>query len=101
MTCLAGHAVSTNSSRKELYVKLWEPHRCTGSGPICRWTLVDTKFLDHFSKQYEKVKQRMGISEDDVFQAVTSLKRAAADAREMPRTTEAEVTNAGKDQNLA
>ncbi|KAJ0117984.1 hypothetical protein J7T55_014435 [Diaporthe amygdali] len=81
MASHARHDLNSNPSRKEIYVKLWEPHRCNGSGPICRWKLVDEGFLEGFAAQFEKVRRRIACSEEDVLEAITSIKKATADER--------------------
>lgn len=89
------HDVDTNPCRKELYAKLWELHRCNGSSPVGGWKLIDQGFLSHFLAQFEKVRQRVGISEEEVLEAVTSIKTAAADARKSGNETKLYVPASG------
>lgn len=78
-----GHEVGANPMRKEIYSKLWEANRCTCNGlpPICRWQFVDKGFLNHFLVHIEIVTQRMGITEIELLDAISQLRKATAATR--------------------
>lgn len=73
--------VPTNPYRKELYVRLWDLHRCDGSSLVGRWKLVDEGFLNHYFAHFEKVRRRIGSPEEEVLEAIMSMKKATGDAR--------------------
>lgn len=81
MACHARNDLSPRTGINNLYDTLWELHRCDGSSVICRWKLVDEKFLNHFVAQFEKVKKRIAISEEEVLEAIASIKKATTNAR--------------------
>lgn len=95
MASAAENEVSMNSSRIELCVKLWGSQRCDGSSSGRNWKLVDEGFLNTFVAQFEKVRQRTGIPEGEVLEAITSIKTAVADARKPGAKTEINLPTSG------
>lgn len=95
MACHARHDLSPSIGINNLYDTLWELHRCDGSSAICRWKLVDNKFLNHFVAQFEKIKTRIAISEEEALEAIASIKKATADARRELRETKPSLSASG------
>lgn len=95
MAAHSRHGRGPISGRNELYDTLWELHRCDGSGAICRWKLVDERFLNHFVAQFEKVRTRIAISKEEVLEAIASIKETTANARRLPHGTELSLPTSG------
>lgn len=88
--------VSTTPCRNEICVKLWELHRCNGSSPgVGRWNLVDGGFLNSFVAQFEQARQCVGSSEEEVLEAIASIKKATADARKSGNKTKPDLSTSG------
>lgn len=83
------------SDRNAIHEKLWELHRCDGSGTICRWKLVDEGFLDLFVAQFEKVTAHTAISKEEVFKALASIKADAANTKRKSHETKLNLPASG------
>lgn len=95
MACHTSQDLSSNLGRNDLYDTLWELHRCDGSGVICRWKLVDQNFLNHFVAQFEKVKTRIALSNEEVLEAIFFIKKATADTRRKSHETQSSLPALG------
>lgn len=52
-------------------------------------------FLDHFVAQFEKVGKRIASSEEEVLEAIASIKKATADTKKREHETELSLPGPG------